>query len=107
MYYPACVCCVFTKSIICGHFTNIHCHSAYLKFELAQALKEENAINNVLGISEIDQKSFSVNKGDSSLKPNILLSPGTRSRCCERAGIFFVQKQGDLISSPEERNNPA
>lgn len=96
------MCCIYTKNIICGHFTNILCHSAYFKFELAQALKEENAINNVLETSEIDQKSFSLSKGDANLKSNILPSPRARSRCCGRAGIFFVQVHRDLISSPKD-----
>lgn len=84
------LCRICTEGVICGRFTNIHCHSAHLKCELARALKEENAINNVLEeTSEIDQKSCSVNKGDATLKSNILLSPRARSRCCGRAGIFF------------------
>lgn len=101
------MCCIYTKNIICCRFTDIHCHSAYFKFKFAQALKEENAINNVLETSEIDQKSFSVDKGDTSLKSNILPSPRTRSRCCGGTGIFFVQEYRDLISSPEDRNKQA
>lgn len=101
------MCCIYTENVICGHFTNIRCHSEFFKFKLAQALKEENAINNVLETSEIDRKSFSVDKGDTSLKSNRLPSPRTRSRCCGRAGIFFVQEYRDLISSPEDRNNQA
>lgn len=61
-------------NIICGLLTNIHCHSACFKSEPAQALKEENAINNGLETSEIEQKGFSVHKGGTGLKSNILPS---------------------------------
>lgn len=105
MCYLVGACSISTNNIICGCFTNIHCHSAFFKFKLAQALKEENTINNVLETSEIDQKGFSVDKGDTSLKSNLLPSPRTGSRCCGRAGIFFVREYKDLISSPEDRNN--
>lgn len=71
------------------------CQSAYLKFKLAQAFKEENAVNNVLETSEIDQKCFSVDKGDTSLKFNIFPPPRTRGRSCGRAGSFFVQEYRD------------
>lgn len=93
------------KNIVCGLLMDIHCHSACFKSEPAQALEEENAINNGLETSEIEKKSFAVHKGGTGLKSNILPSP--QSGRCGRVGIFFLREHKGLISSPEDRNNQA
>lgn len=48
------------------HFTNILCHSTFVKFKFAQDLKEESAIRKFLELSGNDQEGLSVGKGGAS-----------------------------------------